>query len=299
MRRRWARAAAAALRLAATMALLSCAGAGTSPSAGPGDVPGGDGAPAAGDPARLRIRGSDTMLRLVQRWAEAFMAAHPGIVVEVEGGGTAVGIRSLIRGRADIATASRPLTSDEARQLVEGRGSLGYAILTARDALSVYLHPDNPVTDLTLDQLRGIFSGELRRWSEVGGSDAEIVVLNRNPASGTQLFFAEHVLRGASYRRDARVLPTTAAIVAAVAADPHAIGYGGIGYAEGVRLCTIDGVAPSTLNVRRGTYPIARYLYFYTAEAPDGLLQELVDWVLGSEAQALVTEAGYVALYEP
>jgi len=247
--------------------------------------------------ARIRVKGSDTMLLLARRWAEAFMATHPGVAVEVDGGGTATGIRALIAGDADVAAASRPLRPEESQQLAERHGTLGYSVLTARDALSVYVHPDNPVTDLSTASLRAVFTGAVRRWSELGGRGGEIVVLNRNPSSGTRLFFAEHVLGGEDYTRRDRVLATTAAIVEAVRQDPDAIGYGGIGVAEGVRLCTIDGVAPSAEHVRDGTYPIARYLYLYTAVPPRGAVKDFIDWVLGSEGQAVVAEVGYVALH--
>ncbi len=257
-------------------------------------------------PGKIRIEGSDTMLLLARPWAESFMASHPGVAVEVTGGGSAKGLRALVAGTADIATASRPLTPEEAREMVEHRGSLGYSVLTARDALSVYLHPGNSVQTLTLAQLRGIFTGEIRRWSELGGVDAPIAVINRNPASGTRLFFAEHVLGGASYARRAKVVPTTAAVIAAVAGDPHAIGYGGIGYggiaygderAAGVSLCTVDGVAPSARHVRDGSYPIARYLYLYTASPPRGRVKDFIDWVLSDDGQEVVRRLGYVALH--
>ena len=226
------------------------------------------------------------------------MAAHPGVAVTAEGGGTVKGIRALIAGTVDIAAASRPLKPAEARQLVEHQGTLGYAVLTARDALSVYLHPDNPVTELSLDEVRGIFTGDIRRWSEVGGHDTDIEVLNRNPASGSRLFLAEHVLGGRAYLRGARTLPTTSAVVAAVRGNPNAIGYGGFGYLEGVRPCAIAGVSPSAEHVRDGTYPVARYLYLYTAVPPRGVVKELVDWVLSTEGQALVASVGYVPLHQ-
>ncbi len=245
---------------------------------------------------KIRIKGSDTMLLLVQRWAEAFMATHPGVAVEVEGGSTTKGLRALIDGVVEIASASRPLRPEEAKQLAERWGTLGYSVLAARDALSVYVHPDNPATDLDLEQLRGIFTGEIRNWRAVGGKTAEITVIARNPASGTRLFFAEHVLGGEPYTRRARVLNTTTRVVEAVRNDANAIGYGGFGHAEGVRRCNVGGVAPSTANVHDGSYPIARYLYLYTAEPPAGLVKKFVAWVLGDEGQRVVTESGYVPL---
>jgi len=286
----------AALLVAALLVAVSVAVPATSSGAVPATSSGA--ASGAAPRSEIRIQGSDTMLLLVERWAQAFMMAHPGVVVEVEGGGTATGIRELIRGDVEIASASRPLRPEEARRLLERQGNLGYAVLVARDALSVYLHPDNPVTDLSMVELRGIFAGEIRRWSEVGGRDARIAVLTRNPASGTHFFFAQHVLGGGDYTRRARVLPTTAAIIEAVQDDPDAVGYGGVGYVEGVRPCIVEGVAPTAENVRLGEYPISRYLYFYTAAPPEGLIKEFVDWVLGDEGQAIVREVGYVALYE-
>ncbi|MDX1382328.1 MAG: phosphate ABC transporter substrate-binding protein, partial [Thermoanaerobaculia bacterium] len=253
----------------------------------------------AQDPDRVRIRGSDTMALLVRRWAEAFMTTHAGVAVEVDGGGTAKGTQALIAGSADIAAASRPLTPDESRLMVENRGTLGYSVLTARDALSVYVHPDNPVDDLSLEQLRGIFTGRVRSWSEVGGAEARIRVWNRNPASGTRLLFQEHVLGGEPYLRRARTAATTAAVVAAVGADPDAIGYGGFGGAANVRRISVEGVQPSEEHVRDGSYPIARYLYLYTALPPRGPVKTFIDWVLSDDGQRVVRESGYVPLREP
>lgn len=225
------------------------------------------------------------------------MRDHPGRIVEAEGGGTAKGLEALIRGRVEIAAASRPLEAEEARRMVEAHGTLGYAVLVARDALSVYLHPDNPVRVLTLDETRRIFTGEIEDWEGVGGTEAPIRVLNRNPASGTRHFFAQHVLLGDRYSRRAEVLPTTEAIVERVRRDPRAVGYGGIGYAEGIRTAAVDGVLPTPESVREGRYPIARYLFLYTALPPRGLVKELVDWVLGPRGQGVVEEVGYLPLH--
>lgn len=246
----------------------------------------------------LRLKGSDTMVPLVQRWAEEFMQRHAGIAVYVEGGGTATGFDALIKGEIEICMASRPLRSLEARQLVERQQNLGVATLVAKDGLSIYLHPDNPVRNLSLAQLRDIYLGKIKYWREVGGSEEAIVVLSRSPNSGTYLYFQEHVLDGQAYGSHAISMPTTAAIVAEIEKNPRALGYGGIAYGQQLVHCKINGISPTTEAVRKDIYPIARYLYFYTIKKPQGLTKQFIDWVLSRDGQRLVQEAGYIPLFE-
>ena len=246
----------------------------------------------------IRIKGSDTMLRLVNRWAEEFMKLHPDIAVYVDGGGTETGIRALIEGETDLTSASRTLQASEVKELLQKRGSLGLSILTAKDALSVYLHPDNPVRDLTLEQLHDIFTGQIRNWKNVGGADAPIRVISRPPNSGTFLFFEEHVLEGESYTERSESVPTTSAVIRAVRANPAAVGYGGLAYGRDVIHIAVDGVEPTAENVRNGSYPIARYLYFFAAEPPEGPIKLFVDWILSNSGQKIVGEVGYIPLWE-
>ena len=246
----------------------------------------------------FRIKGSDTMIILAQRWAEEYMRLNPGVSIYAEGGGTATGIEALIRDEAEICTASRPFQPDEVRRLMEQQRSLGISHLVAKDALSIYLHPDNPVRNLTVEQVRGIFTGRVTNWSMVGGNEAEIIVLNRSPNSGTYLYFQEHVLEGQAYTASARTMSGTAAIVKAVMENRNAIGYGGIAYGREVVHCHIDGIAPTEENVRNGSYPIARYLHLYTLEKPKGVTKSFIDWVLSREGQMTVKKVGYIPLME-
>jgi phosphate transport system substrate-binding protein len=248
----------------------------------------------------VRLAGSDTMLPLARRLAERFMSAHPRVAVRVEGGGSGAGIAALVDGRVDLCTASRPLTPDEVQALAERRGTLGVTFLIAEDALSVYLNRSNPVRDLSLDQLRAVFAGEARDWSEVGGDQGTIVVLIRPPASGTHRFFRDHVLHGGDYRTDARVLATTTEIVAAVAADPNAVGYGGVAYGPDLVHCAVDGVpppGPATAGSR--VYPLTRFLTLVAAAPPQGWARRFVDWCQGAEGQRVVAEVGYLPLWPP
>jgi len=246
----------------------------------------------------LRIKGSDTMLLLARRWAEEYMRRNPDVAVYVEGGGSALGIRALINGEADLCTASRTLRAEEAQRLIEKQGSLGLSVLTARDALSVYLHPDNPVRNLTRAQLRGLFTGAITRWDQIGGPPLPVNVISRSPNSGTYLFFEEHILDGAAYTETAHIVPTTMAVIQLVRSDPGAIGYGGGAFSAGVIHASVDDVAPTRENVMNGSYPISRYLYLYTAAVPDGLIKDFIDWTVGSEGQQIVSDVGYIPLWE-
>jgi ABC-type phosphate transport system substrate-binding protein len=133
----------------------------------------------------IRIKGSDTMVILAQRWAEEYMKQHTGIAVYVEGGGSATGIEALIKGEIEICTASRPLQPGEVRRLAQQHRNIGIAFRVAKDGLSIYLHPDNPIRDLSLEQVKGIYTGRIKNWREVGGKDEPIVTFSRTPSSGT------------------------------------------------------------------------------------------------------------------
>lgn len=246
----------------------------------------------------IRIKGSDTMLLLVRRWAEAFMQANPGISIYTEGGGSRTGIRALINGAVEIAAVSRSMQPEEIRELVEKRNSLGISVLCAKDALSIYLHPLNPVKNLTMEQVKNIFAGKISNWQDCGGENMPITVYGRNRNSGTHLFFTEHALLGEAYSDQMKSLPTTDAIVQAVASNPGAIGYGGMAYGANLHHAKINNIEPTPENVRNGKYAIARYLYLYTATNPRGTQKQFIDWVLSPEGQKIVGEVGYIPLFD-
>lgn len=247
----------------------------------------------------IRVVGSDTMLALMLRLAVGFMGSHPGTSVVVEGGGTGVGFEALIAGRADLAAASGALAADEARRLFERHGVLGVRVVVAQDALSVWVHPDNPVRELSTRALRDLFSGAVDSWAAVGGEPVEVVPVIRLPSSGTARFFRNHVLFGGEYAASAVTAPTTPAVVAAVASDRRAIGYGGIAYYEpGVAAVALDGVRPELDAIRSGLYPLTRFLQLYSVAAPDGPAREFVDYCLSPAGQRLVSEVGYIPSWE-
>jgi len=245
----------------------------------------------------IRLKGSDTMVILAQRWAEEFMRQYGGIAVYVEGGGSRTGIEALIKGEIEICTASRPLQAAEVQRLAQQQQNVGIAFQVAKDGLSIYLHQENPVRDLRLDQVQDIYLGKIKNWREVGGKDGPIIVFSRAPSSGTYLYFQEHVLDGQPYGENIITMPTTAAIAAEIEKNHHAIGYGGLAYGKNLIHCKINGVSPTEECVRENKYPITRYLYFYTIKKPEGVVKLFIDWVLSKEGQRVVKEIDYIPLF--
>jgi phosphate transport system substrate-binding protein len=247
----------------------------------------------------ITVKGSDTMVILVQRWAETYMGGHTGAVVQVTGGGSGTGIAALINGSTDVCMASRPMKDPEKLKLRDRYQTMGVEIPVARDGLSIYLHESNPVKELTIAQAREIFTGAVTNWKQVGGSDAPIVLYGRENSSGTYVYFKDNVLLGRDFSPRCQTLPGTAAVVNAVAKDPKGIGYGGAAYAKGVKDCAMRkddksaAVLPSAATVSNGTYPLSRYLFLYTRTKPSGDVKRFVDWVLSKEGQELVTKVGY------
>ena len=259
----------------------------------------------------FKVIGSNTVTPLTTVWAEEFMKMNPKVNIAVSGPGSGVGIANLIDGTTDIAQASRKMKAKEYDQARE-KGRNPYEIQVATDALSVVVHPSNPVSELTIAQLSAIFTNEITNWKEVGGDDAPIVALSRDTNSGTHVFFKEHVVQMAGldtenkeleYGQKVLFLPSTEGGVTEVANNPNAIFYPGLGYVtDKVKPLAIKktaddpAVLPSVETALDGTYPIARSLLYYTNGEPSGVIKAFVDYCLSSEGQAKVTKVGYVPL---
>jgi len=250
----------------------------------------------------VTITGSDTMVLLGQRWAEVYMKKNPGVSIQVSGGGSGVGIAALLNGTVDIAESSRPIKGSEKEQLKKNRGLDVVELAVALDGVAVYVNEGNPVKELTLAQLRGIYTGAITNWSKVGGRDERILLYGRENSSGTYAYFQEHVLQNGDYHPTTQALPGTAAVINAVAKDARGIGYGGVAYLKGVRALLVKeddktpGVEPTLENVQKNIYPISRFLYWYMAGAPAGQIKQLADWVLTDEGQSVIEDVGYYPL---
>jgi phosphate transport system substrate-binding protein len=256
-------------------------------------------APAAARAETVTIKGSDTMVILGQRWAEDYMHKNPGATLQVTGGGSGTGIAALISGTTDICQSSRAMKPAEKEKLRDRYNTTGVEIAVARDGLSIYLNASNPINELTMDQLKGIFTGKITNWKEVGGPDARIIVYSRENSSGTYVFFKEHVLGGADYTPRAQTMPGTGVVVNAVSKEKNGIGYGGAGYAKGVKIPKIKkdagspGIGPSLETVKSGAYVLARPLFFYVRNKPSGGIKSFIDWVLSPDGQGVASKVGY------
>ncbi len=257
---------------------------------------------ASASAANISVKGSDTMVRLGQRWAEEYMKKFAKSIIQVSGGGSGTGIAALLNGTTDICMASRDMKAKE-YQDAKSKNVDVHRLAVALDGIAVFLHKENPVTDLTLAQLKGIYTGELTNWKEVGGKDATIILYGRENNSGTYAYFKEHVLQEEDYADRCQTLPGTASVVNAITKDVNGIGYGGIAWATTVKHAgvkvndTTAAVHPSLDAVSNGSYPISRELYFFYRGTPSGELKDFVNWALSAEGQKVAEAADYIPLH--
>ena len=242
------------------------------------------------------IKGSTTVLPIAQSCSEVFMDQNEDISISVQGGGSGVGIASLIDGTCNIADASRPIKDKEIATAKE-KGINPVANVVARDAIAVAVHPSNDIDGLTLEQIKAIYTGEISNWSDLGGSDSEIVVISRDSSSGTFETFNELALDDEKVRPDALLQASNSAVATSVANTPGAIGYIGLGYvSEKVKAVAVDETIPSKETVNSGDYALARPLFMYTDGEPKGAVEKFLDFVMSEEGQKLVEENGYISL---
>ena len=254
-------------------------------------------------PKYITIKGSDTMVHLASAWAESFMKSHPDADISVTGGGSGTGIAAMLNGTTDICIASRSIKAKEIT-LAKEKGLNPNEIVTSRDGIAVVVNPENPINELTIEQIGKIYTGVYTNWSDLGGPDEDIVILSRESSSGTYVFFQGHVMKKKDYSPNAMLMPSTSAIIQSVTQDKWAIGYVGLGYGvqagDKVKMLPVmnaadsPAVVPSVATVQDATYGIARPLHFYTNGTPEGLTKDFVDFVLSEAGQEIVLETGYV-----
>ena len=254
----------------------------------------------------IENKGSDTIVNLALAWAEKYQTDHPDVRISVTGGGSGTGIAALVNGTVDIANASRKIKDEEIAE-AQANGVEPLEHIIARDAIAVVVNTQNPVSQLTLQQISDIYSGKYTNWTEVGGEDRPIVRLSRETNSGTHVYFLETVLRLGSkedktlFSTNTLLLPSSEGIISEVRDNPNAIGYDGLGYVpDDLKMIAIakeeggEYVLPSIETVNDKTYAIARDLYMYTDGDPTGVIKEYLDWILSAEAQQIVAELGFV-----
>jgi phosphate transport system substrate-binding protein len=266
--------------------------------------PGGEGGSSR---AVLQNKGSDTLVNVAQAWAEAYSAVNPSVAVAVTGGGSGTGISAMINGTVDLANSSRAMRESEI-EAAEANGVEPVEHIVGFDALAVFLHADNPISQISLPQLAAIYGegGTAEDWSDLGitvpgCSSGEIVRVSRQNNSGTYAYFREAVLGRGEFKLGSRDMHGSKDVVDLVENTPCAIGYSGLAYAnDHVKMPCIAGedgscVAPSVATALDGTYPIARPLFMYTAGEPEGAVKEYLDWIMSDEGQCIIVEKGYAS----
>jgi phosphate transport system substrate-binding protein len=245
---------------------------------------------------KIDVQGSTTVLPIMQKEVEAFMAANKGVEISVSGGGSGNGIKAIIDKTTDLAMASRAMKDKELATAKEKGGNPVQHVI-AVDAILPIVNPANPVTGLTSDQLKAIYAGEVKNWKDVGGLDKPIVVISRDTSSGTYETWEEKILKGAKVAPSALLQASSGAVIQTVSKNPNAIGYDGIGYVDkSVKALKVDGIEGTEDTAKSGKYPVARELYVYTNGEPKGDVKKLIEFILSDKGQALVKEAGFVRL---
>ncbi|MEG2139221.1 MAG: phosphate ABC transporter substrate-binding protein [Bilophila sp.] len=245
----------------------------------------------------LVINGSTTVLPIVQKVAESYMAAHPGVDIALSGGGSGNGMKALIDGLATIAMSSRDIKSSETELAVK-KGIKPVRIPVAVDALVPVVHPQNPVSSLSLQQFKDIYAGRITNWKELGGADANIVVISRDTSSGTYETWESLVMKSEKVMPKALLQASNGAVVQIVAKNRNALGYVGIGYMtptiKGLHIGDLVATPESALSRQ---WPLARELYLFTNGQPTGVAGAFVKYLLDpAKGQKAVREAGFVPL---
>jgi phosphate transport system substrate-binding protein len=260
----------------------------------------------------IQIKGSDTMVNLVQILAEEYMAKEPGTPIAVLGGGSGTGITGLINQTCDIANSSREWRPKEIDQAWD-KGVSPRPFIVAVDGLSIVVNEKNPVEQLSKAQVGALYRGEIKNWQAVGGAKLAVSLYGRQSNSGTYVFMQEFVLGNKNYSTDMKEMNGNAQIIEGILQDEGAVGYVGVGYLfdenkqirKGLKVLKISTEANGTgylptdkAAVDSGAYPIARPLFMATAGKPKGAIAAFLQWVVGPEGQAIVEREGFFVVGE-
>ena len=255
--------------------------------------------------------GSDTMVNIAQAWAEAYHDVDPNVSVEVSGGGSGIGVAALLNGTCDIANSSRHLEPAEIEKATAKYNAAPKEFTVGYDALAIYVHPSNPLTEISVEELGDIFreGGKVSKWSDLGvtipGAPDEIVRVSRQNNSGTYHYFREAVVgKNADFKQGSRDMNGSKDVVELVSTTPTAIGYSGIGYrTDKVKVLKVakkkgePAVEPTITTTLDKTYPIARPMLMYTPPNPPEHVSKFIAWVLAPAGQKIVEETGYIPLH--
>jgi len=253
--------------------------------------------PAVAAKEEVVINGSTTVLPVMQKAAEAFMAVNPDVALAISGGGSGNGIKALTDGLCQIAMSSRDMKANE-MELAKSKGVNPVRIPVAVDALLPVVHPSNKVAQVSIAQLREIYSGTITNWKEIGGADKKIAVISRDTSSGTYETWDEKIMNKERVAPSALLQASNGAVVQAVSKNPNAIGYIGFGYLDkSVKGLNIGDLKASPESALAGKWPIARELYVFTNGEPKSAVKKLIEYLLDPQkGQKAVLEVGFIPL---
>jgi len=244
------------------------------------------------------IKGSTTVLPIAQAAAEEFMKLNPGVNISVSGGGSGNGIKAIIDGSCDIADSSR-FIKDKEIKLAQENGVLPVPHRVALDCVVPVVHPNNPMTNITLDQLKAIYTGEITNWKDLGGPDRKIVVVSRDTSSGTYEVWHEKALKKERVLPQALLQASNGAVAQLVSSNENSIGYVGIGYLnENLKDLTVDGVKANPETALDGSFPISRALFMFTNGWPTDDTLSFINYVVSPVGQAIAQREGFVPIYK-
>ncbi len=244
----------------------------------------------------ISINGSTTVLPIAQKVAEAYMKENPDTKISISGGGSGNGIKALIDRTTDIANSSRAIKKEEF-EMAKAKGSDPVEFIVAYDCIVPVVHSSNPLKNLTLDQLKAMYKGEIRNWKEISGPDKPIVVISRDTSSGTYEVWEEKVMKKERVFPGALLQASNGAIVQAVSKNPNAIGYIGLGYMDNsVKMLSVNGITGSKETTLNKSFPVSRPIYMYTPAKPAGDVKKLMDYMVSEKGQKLVEEEGFIPL---
>lgn len=243
------------------------------------------------DNSTISVSGSTTVQPLAEKLAEAFMTENTGIRIDVQGGGSSVGVKAAGQGTSDIGMASREIKESELAEFPKLN-----VVVIARDGIAIVANADVTVSDLTVEQVRDIFSGKITNWKDLGGEDQNIIVVSREEGSGTRGAFEELLMgKDALITASAILQPSNGSIRTTVSTTPYSIGYMSFGYLDDtIKAISIGGIAPTEPNAADGSYPIVRPLNMLTNGEPTGAVKAFLDFILSDAGQKLVVEDGYI-----
>ncbi len=245
--------------------------------------------------SKMVCDGSSTVGPLAKAFAEFYMKSNPEAAISVSESGSGNGAKAMMGGTCDVADMSRPMKDEEFKKCVEN-GIMPCAHVIALDGIAVVVHKSNPVNGLTLEQLRDIFTGKISNWKDVGGADAEIVLISRDTNSGTYETFENLVMNKQKMSDRTEVVGSNGQAKSRVESTQNAIGYVGLGFTDGLKALTVNGIEASAETIQSGSYPVARPLFMYTNGYPKlgSDLYRFVTLYLSKEGQQIVEEIGFV-----